>query len=329
MNGYQTDFLSGINLRLPTLTIQQKKLRTPLKSNPKEFELQYTHFSIVMNKSRKFAFYAATNIDGTQWNAQIKERVTFAKDTNIDEECQVGDELYEFFKGKSANDFDKGHIAKFQDPQWGDTATVKKAAEETMKFSNCLPQHHTLNRGAWKSLEDYIVKGFTKQEGEDGRKVTVFAGPILLTSDPFYIDLIDGKPLQIPCHFFKIVVYRNRANLLTTVAFIMSQENILRKYNFVVDKKQDIKGFTVAREIPVNDFFQNFKTGEPYQVRIDFVEEVTGFKFGLDKVNQPYTKKESTEVIFKRVEVPLAKEAFSRLSLKDTPLSFKFEKITL
>jgi endonuclease G len=329
MKGYQTKFLSGINLRLPTLTTAQKKLRAALKSDPKIFELRYTHFSIVMNKSRKFAFFAATNIDGSKWNAEIKDRIAFTRDTNIADEFQVGDELYDFFKGKSANDFDKGHIAKFQDPQWGDITTAKQAADDTMRFSNCVPQHHSLNRGAWKSLEDYIVKGFTKNVGEDGRKVTVFAGPVLLNSDPFYIDLIDSKPLQIPCHFFKIVVYRNRSEKLTAVAFIMSQENILRKFNFVVDEKQDARGATVTKAIPEDDFFQTFKSGEPYQVRIDFVEKVTGFKFGLAAINQPYTKEESTEIIFKRVEVPISREAFGKLSLKDSPLSFKFEKIKL
>ena len=329
MNGYQPDFLSGINLRLPILTAAQKKLRAPLEKDPKQFELKYTHFSIVVNKSRKFAFFVATNIDGSLWNAKIKDRITFAKDDNILKEYQVGDELYDFYKSRSNNDFDKGHIAKFQDPQWGDVVAIKQAADETMKYSNCLPQHHTLNRGAWKSLEDYIVKKFTKEDGEDGRKVSVFAGPVLLSSDPFYIDLINGKPLQIPCHFFKVVVYRNKADKLTTVAFIMSQENILRKYNFVVDQKQDIRGFTVTKEKAAVDFFEDFTTGEPYQVRIDFVEQVTGLKFNLDKVLQPYTKQESTEIIYKRVEVPVSREAFIKMSLKNRPLDFKFESIML
>jgi endonuclease G len=329
MDGYQADFLSGINLRLPGLTAAQKRLRAPLISDSKEFELRYTHFSIVMNKSRKFAFFVATNIDGFKWNAEVKDRITFAKDRNILDEHQIGDELYDFYKSVSNNDFDKGHIAKFQDPQWGDLTTVKKAADETMKYSNCVPQHHTLNRGAWKSLEDYIVKKFTKDNGADGRKVSVFAGPVLLKSDPYYIDLIDGKPLQIPCHFYKVVVYRNKKDKLSAVAFIMSQENILREHNFVVDEKQDVRGVKVTRETADVDFFEDFKTGEPYQVRIDFVEQVTGLKFSLNKVVQPYTKKESTKIIYKRVEVPVSREAFIKIPLKDRPLNFEFERIKL
>jgi endonuclease G len=329
INGYRSDFISGINLPLPQLTIAQRRLRAPLKTNSRVFELRYTHFSIVMNKSRKFAFYAATNIDGSTWNAEIKERIIFKKDDNISDEHQVGDELYDFDEANSINDFDKGHIAKFRDPQWGDLVTAKKAADDTMKYTNCLPQHQTLNRGAWKSLENYIVKAFTKDTGVDGSKVSVFAGPVFLESDPFYIDLINGKPLQIACHFFKVIVYRNKDNKLTAVAFIMSQENILHKYNFVVDKKQDIKGVTVVAAKKAVDFFDDFKTGEPYQVRVDFVEQVTGFKFNLDDVHQPYTKKESTEIIFKRVEVPLSRAGFKSLDLKDRPLDFKFENIEL
>lgn len=329
MDGYQANFLSGIDLRLPGLTAAQKRLRAPLISDSKEFELRYTHFSIVMNKNRKLAFFVATNIDGLKWNAKVKDRITFAKDQNILPDYQIGDELYDFYKSTTNNDFDKGHIVKFQDPQWGDLTTVKKAADETMKYSNCAPQHHTLNRGAWKSLEDYIVKKFTTEDGADGRKVSVFAGPVLMKSDPYYIDLIDGKPLQIPCHFYKVVVYRNKKDKLSAVAFMMSHEKILRERNFVVDQKQDVRGVKVTRETAEVDFFQDFKTGEPYQVRIDFVEQVTGFKFNLAKVNQPYTRKESTKIIYKRIEVPVSREAFIKMRSKDRPLDFEFERIKL
>lgn len=329
MSGYQPDFLTGTNIKLPKLSVAQKKLRAALKNNPKEFELKYTHFSIVMNKSRRFAFFVATNIDGMKWNAIIKNRPSFGKDANIPEQDQVGDELYNFYKSSSNNDFDKGHLSKFQDPQWGDVATVKKAAVETMRYTNCVPQHHTLNRGAWKSIEDYIVKKFTVEDGKDGKKVTVFAGPVLSNSDPYYIDLINGKPLQIPCHFYKVIVYRNKTGKVAAAGFIMSQENLLRKYNLVVDEKQDVRGFTFTKEKPEVDYFEDFKTGEPYQVRIDFIEQVTGLKFNLDKVLQPYTKKQSTEVIFKRVEVPISKEVFVGLSLKESPLNFTFERMKL
>jgi endonuclease G len=283
---------------------------------------------VVVHKERKFAFFAATNIDGKTWNAEIKDRIEFAKDPAMDNEYQTGDELYDFYKSKAHNDFDKGHISKFQDPQWGDSVTINKAANDTMRYTNCVPQHHTLNRGAWKSLEDYVIKKFTTKEGKDGQKITVFAGPVLSGNDPYYIDLIESKPLQIPCHFWKVIVYRNIQQKLSAAAFIMSQEKILKKYRFIVNKPKDIREKTLFRSKAAVDFFKDFKKGEPYQVRIDFVEKVTGLSFGLDGVNQPYTVQQPQEVIYRRVEVPVPK-GMAELNYGQSPLNFEFAKIKL
>lgn len=327
--GYNQNFFSGFTLPLPALNAAQKKQRAALISNAKKFELQYTHYSVVQNKGRKFAFYAATNIDGKTWDALVSERLEFSREGDLQPEHQIGDELYDFLKSRTDNDFDKGHIAKFQDPQWGDDeATIKKAADDTMKFPNCVPQHHRLNRGAWKSLEDYVIKKFTRKTGDNGKKISVFAGPLLLKDDPFYVDEIDGKPLQIPCHFWKVIVYPNRLNKLCAVAFLMSQRNILFKHGFVVDKKSKVRKarpVTAAEAEP----FSDFKSGEPYQITIDFIEQATGFSFGVQNLHQPYTKEEATELIYKRVEVPVARAKFLGLKLKDRPLTFEFEGISL
>jgi endonuclease G len=327
MTGYNQNFFSGFELPLPKLTTAQKKLRASFKDNAKKFELQYTHFSIVQNKARKFAFYAATNIDGSALNVLVKERNDFTAEPQLAVTDQTGNELYDFDASNAINDFDKGHIAKFQDPQWGDEAIIRQAAEDTMRFPNCVPQHQTLNRGAWKSLEDYIIKKFTRKTGENGRKISVFAGPLLLQNDPFYIDKIKGETIQIPCHFWKVIVYPNRQNQLSAAGFLMSQKSILFKYGFVVEKKDNVREAQRPALKAEREFFTDFTSGEPYQVRIDFLEQTTGFSFGVDDLFQPYTKEEATELIFKRVEVPV--KSLAALASKDRPLRFEFEGITL
>jgi endonuclease G len=328
MTGYDPNFFSEKKILLPKLTATQKKLRAALKNKANAFELKYTHFSILQNKKRKFAFFTATNIDGKTWQANVVERDDFEIDGRLSATHQTGNELYDFFKSKTANDFDRGHITKFQDPQWGDDSTIEQAARDTMKFVNCVPQHHRLNRGAWKSLEDYILKKFTRKTGADGSKLSVFAGPLLLQSDPFYIDRIDEKTVQIPCDFWKIVVYLNKRNKLSAAGFLMSQKTILFKHNFVVDQKVKVRGAARAR-LTEADFFTDFTSGEPYQVRIDFLEEVTGYRFGLNNLFQPYTKTEATELIYKRVEVPVSRGMQATMKIKDLPLNFKFEGISL
>jgi endonuclease G len=325
MNGYNPLFFSDCTLPLPQLTAAQKKQRAPLIGKSRSFELAFTHFSIVLNKDRKFAFFTATNIDGKQWNALVEQGEDFSFDSHVLPAYQTGNELYNLHSGTGINDFDKGHLVKFQDPQWGSETVIKQAASETMRFANCVPQHHSLNRGAWKSLEDYIVKKFTKKSGADGQKITVFSGPMLLPQDPFYIDAVNGVPFQIPVHFWKVVVYQNKSGLLSAVAFLMSQKAILLKHNFVTESK----GLVNLAPAPETDFFADFTKGEPYQVRVDFIEQTTGLKFGLQNLQQPYTKQEPTEIIFKRVEIPVSSRQFSAMPLSEKPLHFTFEAITL
>lgn len=324
MSGYDPRFFTDLNLPLPKLTTAQKKLRAPLVGKPKSFQLSYTHFSVVMNKERRFAFFTASNIDGSTWNALVEQRVEFAADDRLLPAHQTGDELYNLHSGFGVNDFDKGHIVKFQDPQWGKEPEIKRAATDTMRFPNCVPQHQSLNRGAWKSLEDYIIKKFTRKSGADGQKITVFAGPMLLESDPFYIDAVQGNPFQIPVHFWKVIVYKSRSNRPSAVGFLMSQKAVLLKHNFVVETRAAVR---IPRKVA--DFFDDFTKGEPYQVRVDFLEKTTGIKFGLQDLHQPYTKDEPTEVIFKRVEIPVRAEALAAMPLSEKPLHFTFEGITL
>lgn len=325
MTGYDTDFFAGFKLSLPKLTAAQKRQRAPLLLKPRTFELKYTHFSIIQNKARRFAFYTATNIDGNSWKALVKDGNDFKREEAISKDFQTGNELYEFHQSQTANDFDKGHITKFQDPQWGNDETIRLAAADTMRFVNCVPQHQKLNRGAWKSLEDYIIKKFTRKTGVNGLKITLFAGPLLLKNDPFYIDEINGKPFQLPCYFWKVIVYPNRQNQLSAVGFLMSQRNILFKHGFVVAKKKEVRK-ALRAEV---DFFSDFTSGEPYQVSIQFLEEATGFSFGVKDLQQPYTKTEPTELIYKRVEIPLAQKATKSVRIIDRPLHFAFDGISL
>lgn len=326
MTGYNPAFFADRKLPLPKLTAAQKRQRAAINGLPKSYELTYTHFSIVLSKKRRFAFFTACNIDGSQWQAMEENNASFGLEKRVAAQHQTGNELYSIHSGTGINDFDKGHIVKFQDPQWGTESTIKKAAKETMTFANCVPQHQSLNRGAWKSLEDYIVKKFTRDSGADGQKVTVFAGPMLLANDPFYIDLVEGKPFQVPVHFWKVVVYQNKKSQLSAVAFLMSQRAVLLRHNFVVEKKEKVRP---EKRVAKVDFFSDFKKGEPYQVTVDFVERMTGLRFGLQDLHHPYTSEEPTEVIFKRVEIPVKTRAAGDLSFAGKPLHFTFDKISL
>ena len=75
--------------------------------------LRYTHFSIVMNATRRLTFFTACNIDGsTSTNIRRSEDKWFL-DPRIDASQQTGNELY------ANNDLDRGHMVRRLDPVLG------------------------------------------------------------------------------------------------------------------------------------------------------------------------------------------------------------------
>jgi endonuclease G, mitochondrial len=109
--------------------------------------LKYTHFSIVIRKSRRLAFYTAVNIDGAKLKNIERTRDKWYFDPRINQDYQAGPRLY------SDNKLDRGHLVRRLDPVWGELA--ENGNLDTFHFTNCAPQHKLLNQKTWLELEDY------------------------------------------------------------------------------------------------------------------------------------------------------------------------------
>lgn len=185
--GYDADFLSGFAVPLPdTDAIAGDVL--PVTGSEGD-RLDYEHFSILMSKSRRLALFTAVNIDGSASVSVPRGGDPWALDGRIPEEAQAGDELY------ADNDFDRGHLVRREDPNWGPTASV--ANRDTFHFTNCAPQLSVFNQRSWLSLEDYIL-GNTRRVGE---RATVFTGPVFRGNDPVY------RGVAIPLAYWKVVAF--------------------------------------------------------------------------------------------------------------------------
>ena len=109
-------------------------------------ELKYTHFSVVMSKSRQLAFFTAVNIDGT--HLQDLTRGTDMPGTLTRASSESTRWIPLVYKHP---DLDRGHLVRRLDPVWG--AEAEEANEDTFHFTNCSPQHSKLNRKTWLGLE--------------------------------------------------------------------------------------------------------------------------------------------------------------------------------
>lgn len=219
--GYQPDFLgtsSALRVPLPALNTAQRAILAPVKGKSDGI-LRYTHFSIAMNKQRRFAFFTACNIDGSTSANIRRENDTWLLDPRIDSSHQIGNELY------ANNDLDRGHLVRRLDPVWGATAAERQLAnDDTFYYTNSTPQHARLNQGNWNDLENYIL---TNTDAENLR-VSVFTGPVFDDDDPQY------RNVFLPQAYWKVVAVQNGQNKkLHATAYMLSQRDLLTNLEFV------------------------------------------------------------------------------------------------
>src|SRR5262249_48593118 len=144
--GYDPDFLGAgeRSIALPRLSPDQEADAAGVcgpEPGASPYELKYHHFSVVVNRERRLAFFAAGNIDGRLARAIERAREKWVFDPRIRRDEQVGNELY-------GRPFDRGHLVRRLDPAWGRTRRVARMAnDDTFHWTNCSPQHFRFNEG--------------------------------------------------------------------------------------------------------------------------------------------------------------------------------------
>jgi endonuclease G len=205
--GYDRDFLRD-RIDVPALSAP---LRDDVAATVDgQRVVRYTHFSLQMKASRRFAFWVAWNIDGGALKALSRTGIKFVKDPRVPEELQVGDELYE------DNDLDRGHLARRADLVWGSLPVAKRANIDSFFFTNITPQMDDFNQssrdGVWGQLEDAV---FADVDVED-LKVSVFGGPVFHDDDRVY------RGTQLPREYWKVLAFREETQLKAR-AFLLTQ----------------------------------------------------------------------------------------------------------
>jgi endonuclease G len=246
--GYQPGFLGGNGKRVPLPRLspeqRQKAALNRQADGQDEILLPYHHFTVVMNRERRLAFYTAVNIDGRITHNFRRESDRWSLDPRIGADEQHGEALY------ARNDLDRGHLVRRLDPAWGSSRTAAKFAnDDTFHFTNCSPQHKNFNqnRTTWAGLEDYILKNADVED----LKATVFTGPVFGADDPEY------RGTRIPRQFWKVVVIGRPGGGLSATGYLLSQSQLLH----------NLEAFTYGA----------YRT---FQVPVAQVSMLTGLDFG-------------------------------------------------
>jgi endonuclease G len=250
--GYDPQFLGAgaVAVPLPALSAELVPLAAvnSQATDGLPYVLPYHHFSVVLNKDRRLAFYTAVNIDGASGMRLRREADRWFFDPRVPQEQQTGEEIY------ANNPLDRGHLVRRLDPAWGPTAAAAKTAnDDTFHFTNCTPQHHDFNAGQtlWAGLENYIL------DNADNLKfrVNVFSGPVFAAGDEQY------RGVQLPRQFWKVVTMVKQDGQLSATAYLLSQEQL-------------IKGLET---VPEAFSYSAYRT---YQVPVRQIEGLTSLSFG-------------------------------------------------
>jgi endonuclease G len=273
--GYDCNFLSSI-VELPTLSPDLSNSvaanQQPGRNGPNY--LDYTNFSILFNREMKLPFLTAVNILGEEDELGLAHQQRTSDTWFQDERIKVQKDYFQFSNSDyAASGFQKGHMVRYYDPAWGATEKIRKIAMgDTFHYTNCCPQLANFNAGIWNDLEDYYMSRAIFQD----KKVTVFTGPIFNKAKRI-------KKLLVPVNYWKVIVFIEGTEL-KALGFIIShevafekmvQEGILTAPNVVQPrlKKADI------------DRLFNERNLKKWVVKIKLIEEKTGIRFNLDKVD--------------------------------------------
>lgn len=283
-SGYDARFIVGLNLQLPApvgkLDAQVAPLR-PGEPKAELGELKYEHFSIKMNKSKRIALFTATNIDG---NAYLNiDRVTGEVKDKAEGETWYGDPrisasffLDQTFYSDWSNLFDRGHLTRRVDPNWGTKEEAERANADTYHFTNCSPQHFRFNESTkfWQGAEQYVLENGAIAEDSLNR-ICVFQGPIFNNKIDLWSD-----DVQIPSSFFKVIVWKGK-NGVRSVGLVVDQLELL--------SEQRVGGI---KPKPVD-----FVSVKQWRVSIKEIEDRTSLDFGNTVRDADTIKEEQQPVV--------------------------------
>ncbi|MDR7159031.1 DNA/RNA non-specific endonuclease [Arthrobacter sp. BE255] len=204
--GYSPDFL-GERLGPPAIGDALQDDTVQLNGS---VIIPYTHFSLAVSKSRRFARWVAWNIDGGNLKRVSRKGISFVKDPRIPAPFQNGDELY------SGNRLDRGHLARRADLVWGDLPEAESANNDSFFFTNIAPHMDDFNQssknGVWGQLEEAVFADVDVQD----LKISVFGGPVFQDNDREY------RGVRLPREYWKILAYVEQG-VFKSDAFLLTQ----------------------------------------------------------------------------------------------------------
>ncbi|MBT2517083.1 DNA/RNA non-specific endonuclease [Streptomyces sp. ISL-90] len=170
-------------------------------------ELDYVHFSVLLDTARRLARVTGVNVDGAAL-VELDRGDDWQLDERIPADWQAGPAIY------ARNDLDRGHLVRRRDPVWGSPEVAARANAETFRYPNAAPQASGFNQSKelWLGLEDHVLT----HASVNGLRLSVFTAPILAAGDPAY------RGIRVPLRYWKVAAWNSNGEL-AAAAFVVDQ----------------------------------------------------------------------------------------------------------
>lgn len=219
--GYDPAFLGGWLFPLPKFSA-----RAP--SGSAVVPLHYEHFTIVMSLRRRFACFAAVNVDRERQVRVPRSADHWALDERIKPDEQVGDRFY------AKSRLGRSRLVGRLQPAWGGRSAANRAATATNTYTNVVPLVRPLTEHRlWVDLPELIADTFAF-----GRRMVMFAGPVFNTDDP----AVAG--VQVPRAHWRIAVFQRADQTAVSMAFLAVQSIEMQRQS--IDGPSDFYHVRVA-----------------------------------------------------------------------------------
>lgn len=217
-----------------------------------EICLERMGYTVSFNPEENIPNWVAWNLDSEKLVERESRNDKFTPDPDLDPESAITTHEY---KGTG---WDRGHMCPAADNRWH-----WRAMDESFYMTNICPQHHNLNRGDWKELEDACRRWAAIEP------VYIVCGPILYKT-PKYGYIGTEHQIRIPDAFFKVVLTGLESGEPRAVGFIYKNEAGNNKRDKYVNSIDEVERITSL------DFFSALP---------DDIEEAIEAKYDLSQWN--------------------------------------------
>lgn len=194
--------------------------------------INYTGMTVSFNPRYHIPNWVAWELTADEVNGAMPRNDKFQQDPNVPG-CPRPQDY-------TRSGYDRGHMAPAGDMKWSEDAM-----HESFYMTNMCPQLHSLNSGAWKSLEEKC-----RQWAMLDSSLIIIAGPVLRRNPP--TEYLGDSGVAVPNEFFKVIL-APKANPIRAIGFIMPNGKVpggMQQAAVSVDEVEAITGHDFFSELP-------------------------------------------------------------------------------